>query len=212
MKKISIVDYGCGNLLSMKRALEKIGFQSNVTNNKEQILESDFLILPGVGAFQNAMELLSQNNLIDVLNDYVSNKKKRLLGICLGMQVLLTKSYEMGNYNGLDFIKGEVVQIKDKTKNKKLKIPHISWGKIFLNNKSDYEGKLNFDYLDSEYYFVHSFLALTKEKSSILAYCNYDDVLVPAIVMKDNILGCQFHPEKSGNNGLNFLKNVIDKW
>ena len=211
MKKISIIDYGCGNLLSMKRALEKIGFQSKVTNNKEQILESDFLILPGVGAFQNAMELLKQNDLINVLNDYVSNKKKRLLGICLGMQVLLTRSYEMGNHSGLDFINGEVVQIKDKTKNQKLKIPHISWSKIFLN-KSDNEDKLNFDYLDSEYYFVHSFLALTKEKSSILAYSNYEDVLVPAIVMKDNILGCQFHPEKSGKNGLNFLKNVIDKW
>tara|TARA_B100001059_G_scaffold236453_1_gene287057 strand:- start:3882 stop:4517 length:636 start_codon:yes stop_codon:yes gene_type:complete len=211
MKKISIIDYGCGNLLSMKRALEKIGFQSKVTNNKEQILESDFLILPGVGAFQNAMELLKQNDLINVLNDYVSNKKKRLLGICLGMQVLLTRSYEMGNHSGLDFINGEVVQIKDKTKNQKLKIPHISWSKIFLN-KSDNEDKLNFDYLDSEYYFVHSFLALTKEKSSILAYSNYGDVLVPAIVIKDNILGCQFHPEKSGKNGLNFLKNVIDKW
>jgi imidazole glycerol-phosphate synthase subunit HisH len=211
MKKISIIDYGCGNLLSMKRALEKIGFQSKVTNNKEQILESDFLILPGVGAFQNAMELLKQNDLINVLNDYVSNKKKRLLGICLGMQVLLTRSYEMGNHSGLDFINGEVVQIKDKTKIQKLKIPHISWSKIFLN-KSDNEDKLNFDYLDSEYYFVHSFLALTKEKSSILAYSNYGDVLVPAIVIKDNILGCQFHPEKSGKNGLNFLKNVIDKW
>ena len=139
-------------------------------------------------------------------------KKKRLLGICLGMQVLLTKSYEMGDHYGLDFIKGEVVQIKDKTKNQKLKIPHISWSKIFLNNKFGYNEKLNFDYLEVEYYFVHSFLALTEEKSSILAYSNYDDVLVPAIVMKDNILGCQFHPEKSGKNGLNFLKNVIDKW
>jgi len=211
MKKISIIDYGCGNLLSMKRALEKIGFQSKVTNNKEQILESDFLILPGVGAFKNAMKLLGENNLIDVLNDYVSNKKKRLLGICLGMQVLLTKSYEMGDHRGLDFIKGEVVQIKDKTKNRKMKIPHISWSKIFLN-KSNNEDKLNFDYLQLEYYFVHSFLALTKEKSSILAYSNYEDVLVPAIVMKDNILGCQFHPEKSGKNGLNFLKNLIEKW
>ena len=157
------------------------------------------------------MELLNQNDLINVLNDYVSNKKKRLLGICLGMQVLLTRSYEMGNHSGLDFINGEVVQIKDKTKNQKLKIPHISWSKIFLN-KFDNEDKLNFDYLDSEYYFVHSFLALTKEKSSTLAYSNYGDVLVPAIVMKDNILGCQFHPEKSGKNGLNFLKNLINKW
>ena len=211
MKKISIVDYGCGNLLSISRALKKIDYECKITNKKHEILDSDFLILPGVGAFQNAMELLNQNDLINVLNDYVSNKKKRLLGICLGMQVLLTRSYEMGNHSGLDFINGEVVQIKDKTKNQKLKIPHISWSKIFLN-KFDNEDKLNFDYLDSEYYFVHSFLALTKEKSSTLAYSNYGDVLVPAIVMKDNILGCQFHPEKSGKNGLNFLKNLINKW
>jgi imidazole glycerol-phosphate synthase subunit HisH len=212
MKKISIVDYGSGNLLSISRALEKIGHESKITNKKETILESDFLILPGVGAFQNAMDLLKQNDLIDVLSEYILNKNKRLLGVCLGMQILLTRSYEMGNHKGLNFIKGEVVEISKKTKNNKLKIPHISWGEIFSKESSGNYEKLNFNYLNLKYYFVHSFITNTEETSSILAYCNYSDVLVPAIIMKNNILGCQFHPEKSGNNGLNFLKNVIDKW
>ena len=117
MKKITIVDYGCGNLLSIKRAVEHIGYTSIVTNDRKKILDSDFLILPGVGAFQNAMKLLKENNLIDTLNDYALNKKKKILGICLGMQLLMTKSFEMGVHQGLNFIKGEVVQIKKNTNN-----------------------------------------------------------------------------------------------
>ena len=212
MKKISIIDYGCGNLLSIKRALEKIGHKSEITNKKENILASDFLILPGVGAFENAMKLLKKNDLIEVLKEFVTNKKKRLLGICLGMQILLTKSYEMGNHKGVNFIKGEVVQIKKRTKNKMIKIPHISWNKIFSNENSNKNEKLNFKYLDLKYYFVHSFLAETKDSKYTLAYCRYHDVLVPSIVRYENILGCQFHPEKSGQSGLNFLKDVINKW
>ena len=212
MKKISIVDYGCGNLLSIKRALEKIGHESEITDERKIILESDFLILPGVGAFENAMTLLKKKKLIEVLNEFVVDKKKRLLGICLGMQILLSKSYEMGNHKGLNFIKGEVVQIKKRTKNQMLKIPHIRWNKIFSNKNSNQSEKLNFNLLDLRYYFVHSFLAETKDSNYTLAYCKYYDVLVPSIVKYENILGCQFHPEKSGQNGLNFLKDVINNW
>jgi glutamine amidotransferase len=211
MRKISIVDYGSGNLLSIKRALQKIGYESNITYKKKTILESDFLILPGVGAFKNAMDLLKKNDLISLLNEFILNKKKRLLGICLGMQLLLSKSYEMGNNKGLNFIEGEVVEIKKLTK-KKIKVPHISWNKIISYGHLNSDKKLNFEYLNIEYYFVHSFLAITKDKNYALAYCNYNDVAVPAIIMKENILGCQFHPEKSGHNGLNFLRNLIDKW
>ena len=205
------MDYGCGNLLSISRALKKIGYESEITNKKNRILNTDFLILPGVGAFGNAMKLLRQNDLVNVLNEFVLNKKKRLLGICLGMQILLSKSYEMGVHKGLNFIEGEVVSFKKRSLNQKLKIPHISWNEIYLNDKFNNK-ELNFDFLYTKYYFVHSFLASTKNENSILAYCNYYDVLVPAIIMKNNILGCQFHPEKSGQNGLYFLKNAIDKW
>lgn len=212
MIKISIVDYGCGNLLSIKRALEKIGYESLITNKKEKILKSDFLILPGVGAFQNAMKLLNENDLVSVLNKFVLDKSKRLFGICLGMQILFTNSYEMGEHKGLDLIKGEVVSIKKKTNNKKLKIPHISWNKVFTTQSSINNKEKDFDYLELKYYFVHSFLALTDKSHHTLAYCNYQDVVIPAVIKYDNIMGCQFHPEKSGKNGLNFLKGVIQNW
>ena len=107
--------------INIKRALEKIGHESLITNRQDDILKSDFLILPGVGAFQNAMKLLNDKDLINVLNKFVLDKSKRLFGICLGMQILFTKSYEMGKHKGLDLIKGKVISIKEKTNNKKLR-------------------------------------------------------------------------------------------
>ena len=108
MKKITIVDYGCGNLLSIKRGLEKIGFNSNISDNKKTILDSTHLILPGVGAFENAMNLLNKKDLVNTIKTSAIEKKTPLLGICLGMQLLLTKSYEFGEHNGLNLIAGEV--------------------------------------------------------------------------------------------------------
>ena len=136
MKKVTIVDYGCGNILSLRRGIQEIGYSSEITNDNKKILNSDFLILPGVGAFENAMNLLNQNNLIDTLKEYVQHKKKTIFGICLGMQIFLTKSYEMGEHKGLNFIEGEVIEIKKKSKINNLKIPHISWNEISLNEKA----------------------------------------------------------------------------
>ncbi len=209
MKKITIVDYGCGNILSLRRGMQEIGYSSEITNDNKKILNSDFLILPGVGAFENAMNLLNQNNLIDTLKEYVQHKKKTIFGICLGMQILLTKSYEMGEHKGLNFIEGEVIEIKKKSKINNLKIPHISWNEISLNEKAKDKKKINKEILNKNYYFVHSYLALTKKEEDTLAYCEYFDVKVPAVLNHENIIGCQFHPEKSGKNGLKFLKNVI---
>ena len=209
MKKITIVDYGCGNILSLRRGMQEIGYSSEITNDNKKILNSDFLILPGVGAFENAMNLLNQNNLIDTLKEYVQHKKKTIFGICLGMQIFLTKSYEMGEHKGLNFIEGEVIEIKKKSKINNLKIPHISWNEIFLNEKAKDKKKINTEILNKNYYFVHSYLALTKKEEDTLAYCEYFDVKVPAVLNHENIIGCQFHPEKSGKSGLKFLKNVI---
>tara|TARA_B100000029_G_scaffold516678_1_gene632644 strand:- start:1423 stop:2145 length:723 start_codon:yes stop_codon:yes gene_type:complete len=210
MKKITIVDYGCGNILSLRRGLQEVGHSSEITNNNKKILNSDFLILPGVGAFKNAMSLLKKNNLIDTLKEYAQHKKKIIFGICLGMQLFLTKSHEMGEHEGLNFIEGEVVQIGKHSKIHNLKIPHISWNEIFLNDKAKNTKKINKEILEKNYYFIHSYLALTKKKEDTFAYCKYFDVKIPAILNYENILGCQFHPEKSGKNGLQFLKNVID--
>ena len=116
MKKITIVDYGCGNILSLRRGIQEVGYSSQITNDSKKILNSDFLILPGVGAFKNAMSLLNERNLIDTLKEYVQHKKKTIFGICLGMQIFLTKSYEMGEHKGLNFIEGEVMQIRKHSK------------------------------------------------------------------------------------------------
>ena len=209
MKKITIIDYGCGNILSLRRGLKEVGFSSEITNDNKKILGSDFLILPGVGAFENAMNLLNKNNLVDTLKEYVLHKKKTILGICLGMQIFLTKSYEMGEHKGLNFIEGEVKKINHDNKIKNLKVPHISWNEIFLNENAQEIKKLNKNILNKSYYFVHSYLAITKKKNDTLAYCQYFDIKIPAIINYENILGCQFHPEKSGKNGLQFLKNII---
>jgi glutamine amidotransferase len=210
MKKITIIDYGCGNILSLRRGIQEVGYTSEITNDRKKIINSDFIILPGVGAFQNAMNLLDKNNLVDTLREYVLHKKKKILGICLGMQVFLTKSYEMGEHKGLNFIEGEVVEMKKFTKLNNLKVPHISWNEIFINENAKNKEKINQEILNKDYYFVHSYLAITKKKEDTLAYSSYFDLNVPAILNYENILGCQFHPEKSGKNGLHFLKKVLE--
>ena len=156
------------------------------------------------------MNLLDKNNLVDTLREYVLHKKKKILGICLGMQVFLTKSYEMGEHKGLNFIEGEVVEMKKFTKLNNLKVPHISWNEIFINENAKNKEKINQEILNKDYYFVHSYLAITKKKEDTLAYSSYFDLNVPAILNYENILGCQFHPEKSGKNGLHFLKKVLE--
>tara|TARA_Y100000590_G_scaffold452038_1_gene594467 strand:+ start:774 stop:1436 length:663 start_codon:yes stop_codon:yes gene_type:complete len=212
MKKINIINYGCGNTLSILRAFEEIGFSPEVTNDKSKILNSDFLILPGVGAFENAMNLLKKFDLIDTLNEYVKIKKKLLLGICLGMQVLFSKSFEMGEHDGLKFIDGTVERLNKNTKIKKMKIPHINWSKINFKKNINSNTLIENGLSDSSFYFVHSYMAFPKNEDNILAKCKYYDIEIPAIVKKDNIAGFQFHPEKSGKNGLIMLKFVVNKF
>ena len=209
MKKITIVDYGCGNILSLRRGIEEIGYTSDITNDSKKILNSDFLILPGVGAFKNAMQLLNENNLIDTLKEYVEHKKKTIFGICLGMQIFLTKSYEMGEHNGLNFIPGEVVSIKKFSKINDIKIPQINWNKIKITD--NYEKKIISEELNGKsFYFIHSYMAKIKNQKNLISFCSYYDLIVPAIVKSENVLGCQFHPEKSGKNGLKLLKNILN--
>ena len=210
MKKVTIIDYGCGNILSLRRAIEEIGHKTEITNKSKDILKANFLILPGVGAFSYAMNLLRQNNLIGTLNDYAIKQKKKILGVCLGMQLFMSKSFEMGEHKGLDFIEGKVVKINEKTNLNNLKIPHVSWNEIFSNKQINNENILNKNILKKDFYFVHSYIALTKKNENTIAYCKYFDVDIPAIVRKENIIGCQFHPDKSGVNGLSFLKKIIE--
>ena len=138
MKTITIIDYGCGNILNLVRAINFLGYKVEVTNDKKKILNSSHVILPGVGAFGNAMQQLKKYDLQNTIFEY-TKLNKPLFGICLGMQILLTKSYEFGKHEGLGLIKGEVLKISNKT-DKKIKIPHVGWNEIYpINNEQKWE-------------------------------------------------------------------------
>ena len=204
---ILILDYGCGNILSLKRALDEIGLKNLVSNAKEEIINADLIILPGVGAFENAIDLLKKKGLFDIILNEVS-KQKPLIGICLGMQMLFTKSFEMGEHNGLNLIEGNIEKIDKKSKIKALKIPHINWSNIIFENKKNLKKEL-VELNARSFYFIHSYMAFPLNDENIIAKSTYYDIEVPAIVKKDNIIGFQFHPEKSGNRGLSILNKAI---
>ena len=204
---ILILDYGCGNILSLKRALDEIGLKNLVSNAKEEIINADLIILPGVGAFENAIDLLKKKGLFDIILNEVS-KQKPLIGICLGMQMLFTKSFEMGEHLGLNLIEGNIEKIDKKSKIKNVKVPHISWSNIIFENKVHLKNDqlvLN----ERSFYFIHSYIAFPFNNKNIMAKCKYYDISFPAIVKKNNVVGFQFHPEKSGMNGLKLLKFTI---
>jgi len=210
MKKISIIDYGCGNLLSLVRAIEFIGYEGEITSDSKKILNSTHVILPGVGSFGNAMQKLEEYNLVSAILEYAQSNKP-LLGICLGMQVLFTSGNEFGFNKGLDLIKGDVIKIAS-TKSSKIKIPHVGWNEIYPSNeKKEWESKiLDNNLVGKSFYFVHSYIGLTKNLKETIATCNYEDVTIPSVIAFKNIFGCQFHPEKSGKNGLQVLKNFCN--
>ena len=163
-----------------------------------------------MGAFGNAMNQLNKYDLQNTIIEY-ANSNKPLFGICLGMQILFTVSYEFGVNKGLNLIEGEVVKISNK-QNKKIKIPHMGWNEIYPNNgKKDWKSKILKDSLiGKSFYFVHSFICLPKNSDSNIAVCEYSGISIPAVISKGNIFGCQFHPEKSSDNGLAVLKNFCE--
>lgn len=207
MRKISVLNYGCGNLLSIERSIKQVGYDAKIIENKEEIEKAEFLVLPGVGAFNNAMDLLKKKNLIEIIKDYTLVRKKPILGICLGMQLFFSKSKEMGDHEGLNFISGEVVAMTSLSKLGDIKSPQINWNELKVQN--DLGRIINRELNNRSFYFVHSYMANLKDNNNLIAYCNYYDLRVPAIVQSDNVFGCQFHPEKSGKNGLKLLENIL---
>ena len=192
-----IVDYGVGNLFSLKSSFAAIGEEAVVSSEAEVIENAERLVLPGVGAFSDAAKKLKESG----LDKAVKNVAKRgvpLLGICLGMQLLFEKDYEYGEHEGLALIKGDVKAIDDMGK---LKIPHIGWNALKFNGNNPL-----FKYIkDGDYvYFVHSFAAVNCERF-VIAYTEYGKMLTAAVAC-GNVMGCQFHPEKSGEVGLKILK------
>ena len=209
-KKITIIDYGCGNILNLARAIKFVGYEVDITHDKNKIINSSYVILPGVGAFGNAMKQIEKYNLHNTILEYAKSNKP-LLGICLGMQILLTVSYEFGVHKGLGLIEGKVIKISNE-KNKEIKIPHMGWNEIYPNNnKKEWKNKiLKSSSIGKSFYFVHSFVCITKDYDSTIAVCNYSDISIPAVIATGNVYGCQFHPEKSGDNGLAVLKNFCE--
>ncbi len=197
---IGIIDYGVGNLFSLKSSFEAIGEEVFVSGNKEELQKAQGLILPGVGAFEDAIAKLKENGLDEFVKKQAA-KGKPLMGICLGMQLLFEKSYEYGEHEGLGLLKGQVVPMLNCIP-AELKIPHIGWNALHITKECPLFENLK---KDDCVYFVHSYYAQGCE-DSLCATTEYGKELTAA-VFKDNVYGCQFHPEKSGEVGMKILRS-----
>jgi len=194
---IAIIDYGAGNIKSLQFALNRLHLNASLTADAGVIKKSNAIILPGVGAFKDAVQRLHESGLAEILRMEAANGKT-ILGICLGMQLFYEKSYEDGKWEGLQLLKGEISRISSS-----VKVPHIGWNTLTKHQETSLLNRIN----KTEYvYFVHSYKAENIEKQTLLASSHYDGE-IPAIVQKNNIIGMQFHPEKSGAAGLQLLKN-----
>lgn len=194
-----------GNIASIENMLKKIGVKSIVTSDPAVIAEAEKIILPGVGSFDYGMNNLNQLGITEILKKKVLVEKTPILGICLGMQ-LLTKGSEEGVLPGLGFINAQTVKFTNKQLDEEIKIPHMGWNYIEVNNKS-----ILFDDIEEEvrFYFVHSYYVKCEENKSVLAYTNYGKKFA-SVIGEDNIFGVQFHPEKSHRYGMNLLKNFVE--
>jgi glutamine amidotransferase len=198
---VVIIDYGMGNLFSVKNALDAIGVESIISDNPNDLKKADKIILPGVGAFPDGMKNLKNRGFVEVLEKEVLEKKKLFLGICLGMQLLASDGEEHKLTKGLGWIDGHVRKFNVQSD---FRIPHIGWNDIFIKKENPLFGAIK----TPVFYFVHSYHIIPKDSSVVIATCNYGEEFVVAI-QKDNIFGVQFHPEKSQKCGLELLKNFI---
>jgi len=203
---IAIIDYGMGNLRSVEKAFEKVGFESVVTDKSETIEKADKIVLPGVGAFKDAKEGLQERNLVEPIINHIK-QRKLFLGICLGLQLLFTRSIEDGIHEGLNIVPGEVVRFEpDKLSggdNQKLKIPHMGWNTI----RAKKEVSILKGLPDNQYmYFVHSYYVIPDRDDVVATETEYGGAFVSMISI-DNVFAMQFHPEKSQHYGLMILKN-----
>lgn len=196
---IAIIDYDAGNLKSVEKALFHLGEEALITRDKTELLRADKVILPGVGQFGDAMEKLHHYQLVEVIREIVE-KKTPFLGICLGMQVLFERSDECKGVEGLSILKGDILRIPS---GENVKIPHMGWNSLTIK-----EGAKLYQGLDQQafVYFVHSYYLRAQNPDIVAATTQYS-TLIHASVEQDNVYGCQFHPEKSGETGLRLLKN-----
>ncbi|TMV50960.1 imidazole glycerol phosphate synthase subunit HisH [Paenibacillus mesophilus] len=195
---IAIIDYGMGNLHSVSKAVERLGYEAHVTSNPEEIMAARGAILPGVGAFGDAMDNLRETGLKQTVLQYAASGKP-LLGICLGMQLLFAESEEHGRHEGLSLLPGKVIRFRGP-----YKVPHMGWNKLSFRKPSPLLEGLMEGYV----YFVHSYHAIPEQTADLLATTDYYQA-VTAIVGRDNVYGMQFHPEKSGELGMRLLERFL---
>lgn len=204
--KIVVIDYGLGNVSSIINMIKKIGIDAIYSHRQEEIVTADKLILPGVGAFDYGMKNLFDSGLIAILNEQVILKQKPILGICLGMQLFMEGSEE-GDLPGLGWIKGKCKKFKFENENNHLKVPHMGWNVV---RPCAQNPLISDDHtIESRFYFVHSYHALCANQSNVIATTTYGYEF-PAMIQMNNILGAQFHPEKSHKFGMKLLKNFIE--
>lgn len=210
MPEVIVIDYGVGNLLSVQRGLEHCSAKVTLTADPEQILAASRVVLPGVGAFVNGMQALEHLGLVEVIRE-LAQRKIPLLGICLGMQLLLEESEEFGMTAGLGLIPGRVIPVPNLTLSSVAqKIPHIGWNALQPSNAAGWQQTLLQDNRPGDAaYFVHSFMAVPTDPTHRLADCWYGGHKIAAMIGRDQITGCQFHPEKSGEVGLKVLRRFI---
>ena len=197
--KIGIIDYGMGNIKSITNSLNYISIKSSLISDSNEIKNYDTIILPGVGAFEKAIKNLKNKNFVEPILNHAKAGKK-IIGICLGMQILFEESFEFGNHFGLGLIKGKVLPFEKKINQR---IPHVGWNEVISKNNE-------YNSFSGDYYFVHSYYCNPKFNSVILFKTNYEIPFCSG-VKKDNIYGLQFHPEKSHMLGLNLLKKIINE-
>ncbi len=211
-KNVTILDYGIGNLLSVSRAIQESGAKANISNDRRKIAEADYLVLPGVGNFSVAIEELRKSGFEEsILNHNL--KERPLLGICLGMQLFFDSSEEEGFHEGLGIISGAVKPIPTRNNNgASHKIPHIGWAPLSLSLKEGNTSKsiLSDKHNGQFFYFIHSYQGHVKKAEECKAITKYNDLSITAVIQKKNAIGCQFHPEKSGENGIKFLKTFLN--
>lgn len=212
--RVAVVDYGLGNLFSVKHACKRVGMQVAVTSVKQEILAADGVLLPGVGAFGDAMQCLERLRLVEVLRE-AALVGKPVVGICLGMQLLMSESHEFGRHRGLNIIEGDVVRFEQpRGPRGMLKVPQVGWNRVYRPamiagdawQSTPLEGLGD----GTSMYFVHSFYARPVQKSDVFALTRYGDVEFCSSVRRGNVLGFQFHPERSGHAGLRLYAQTAE--
>ena len=205
-KKVVIIDYQLGNLFSVKQACDTVGINAEISSNREDILNADALILPGVGAFIEAMNNLKKFDLDTAIQIKV-NGGTPIFGICLGQQLLFTESEEFGAGKGLDLISGIIKRFPETIEERKVKVPHIAWNTIFKLNQ-EWDNTALKDLNNNDFmYFIHSYYVKPKDDACILTLTNYDGIQFCSAILRNNIFATQFHPEKSADKGISIYKN-----